>query len=109
MRTTTLCAAAVAVAVALATALSPFASAAPDGLERVAADKGFEHRAEPGSGPIPDYTFPGTSDPRLATGLAGLAGTLAVLTVGLGTATVVRRRRPAAGSETEAALRRHAS
>jgi PDGLE domain len=94
MRTRTLCAAAVAVAIALATALSPFASAAPDGLERVAADKGFEERGKAGSGPIPDYAFPGVADPRLATGLAGLAGTVAVLGLGLGTGAAVRRRRP---------------
>jgi PDGLE domain len=92
MRTRTLCAAAVALAIGLATALSPFASAAPDGLERVAADKGFEERGRPGSGPIPDYAFPGVADPRLATGLAGLAGTIAVLTIGFGTAAAVRRR-----------------
>jgi PDGLE domain len=92
MRTRTLCAAAVALAIGLATALSPFASAAPDGLERVAADKGFEDRGRAGSGPIPDYAFPGVADPRLATGLAGLAGTIAVLTIGFGTAAAVRRR-----------------
>ena len=84
--------AAIALAIGLATALSPFASAAPDGLERVAADKGFEERGQAGSGPIPDYAFPGVADPRLATGLAGFAGTIAVLAIGYGTAAAVRRR-----------------
>ncbi|MFQ6117689.1 MAG: PDGLE domain-containing protein [Candidatus Bipolaricaulia bacterium] len=61
----------------LALFLSPFASKAPDGLERVAEDKGFIERAEGGfHSPIPDYAIPGLRNGALATGLAGLAGTL---------------------------------
>jgi hypothetical protein len=82
---------ALAVAIGLATALSPFASSHPDGLERVAEDKGFVGAGQAGSGPIPDYAFPEISDQRLATGLAGFAGTLIVF--GVGTALVRGRRR----------------
>jgi cobalt/nickel transport protein len=64
----------------------------------VAADKGFKDRGRSGSGPIPDYVVPGIADPRLATGLAGLAGTIAVLTIGFGTGAAVRRRRSSAAA-----------
>jgi hypothetical protein len=83
---------ALALAIGLATAASPFASASPDGLERVAGDTGFAPRAETHDGPLGDYAVGGISDARLATGLAGFAGTLIVFAVGAGVATVVRRR-----------------
>ncbi|MDA0178866.1 energy-coupling factor ABC transporter permease [Solirubrobacter phytolaccae] len=79
-----------AVAIGLATAASPFASSHPDGLERVAEDKGFAVAGQASSGPISDYAFPGLDDARLATGLAGFAGTLAVFAVG---SALVRGRR----------------
>jgi hypothetical protein len=86
---------AVAVAIGLATALSPYASSSPDGLEKVAERQGFLeqgrlHAVQEGS-PIPDYAFPGVGDPRLATGIAGFAGTLGVFAAGLGLAAAVRR------------------
>jgi len=84
-------------AVALAVAVSPFASSSPDGLERVAADRAFLEQGRLAAvqerAPIPDYTLPGIGDPRVATGLAGFAGTLAVL--GLGALVVHTRRSPA--------------
>ena len=46
---------ALALAIGLATAASPFASSSPDGLERVAADKGFAPRARAGDGRLLDY------------------------------------------------------
>jgi cobalt/nickel transport protein len=56
--------------------LSPFASSFPDGLERVAEDKGFIERAVELRFPflVPDYTFPGINNEKLATSLAGLVG-----------------------------------
>ena len=90
---------ALAVAIGLGTAASPFASSAPDGLERVAADKAFldagklapiQERA-----PARDYAIPGVADERLATGLAGFLGTLAVFAAGYGIAAVASGRRPA--------------
>jgi PDGLE domain len=83
---------ALALAIGLATAASPFASSSPDGLERVAADKAFDGAAEaPQASPIADYAFPGIEDERLATGLAGFAGTLIVFAAGHGIARTARR------------------
>lgn len=88
---------ALAVAVGLAAAVSPFASGSPDGLERVAADKGFieEGRlaALQDDSPIPDYAFPGVENERVATGLAGFVGTLGVFAIGFGLAFALRRAR----------------
>ena len=90
---------ALAVAVGLAVAVSPFASSSPDGLEKVADDKGFiddgtVHAIQDDS-PIPDYAFPGVDNPRVATGLAGFVGTLAVALVAVGLGWLFHRRRPA--------------
>lgn len=77
---------AVGVAIALAiTLFSPFASSDPDGLERVAEDKEFIDTAEnPSYEIIPDYTFPGVENERLATILSGIVGVLIVAALGLG-------------------------
>jgi hypothetical protein len=87
---------ALAIAIGLATAASPFASAAPDGLERVADDHAFLDQGRLAKvqedAPVPDYAFPGIDDPRLATGVAGFAGTLGVFTLGFGVAALARRR-----------------
>jgi hypothetical protein len=91
---------ALAVAIGLATAISPFASSQPDGLERVAQDKGFVEdgrlAAVQEDSPIPDYAFPGVGNERLATGLAGFTGTLLVFALGYGLAAAARRRPAAA-------------
>jgi hypothetical protein len=91
---------ALAVAIGLATAVSPLASPSPDGLEKVAEDKGFLDRGHLAGvqedAPVPDYAFPGVDDPHVATGLAGFTGTLLVFAAGYGLARVsVRRRAPA--------------
>lgn len=71
---------ALVVAAALAVFVSPFASSSPDGLERVAADEGFEAAAaeEPvwGLSPLFDYQMPGIGDERVATAVAGLIGVI---------------------------------
>ena len=41
---------------------------------------------------MPDYAFPGVDDPRLATGLAGFAGTLVVFGSATAPPRVARRR-----------------
>jgi hypothetical protein len=90
---------ALAVAIGLATAASPYASSSPDGLEKVAEDKAFLDQGRLHSlqedSPVPDYAFPGIDDPRLATGLAGFAGTLLVFGLGYGIVVVRRRAVPA--------------
>jgi hypothetical protein len=87
---------ALALAVGLGAAVSPFASSSPDGLEKVADDKGFlqdGRRAKvQEDAPAPDYAFPGVEEPRLATGLAGFAGTLLVFAAGYGVARLTVRR-----------------
>ena len=87
---------ALAVAVGLATAVSPFASARPDGLENVAQEKEFLDQGRLAGvqeeSPIAAYAFPGVGNERVATGLAGFAGTLGVFALGYGLAYVLRRR-----------------
>jgi cobalt/nickel transport system permease protein len=59
--------------------LSPLASSSPDGLERVAEDKGFIDVAQgPSFEIIADYMFPGVENEAAATILAGLVGTVVV-------------------------------
>jgi PDGLE domain len=83
---------ALAMAVGLATAASPFASASPDGLEKVAADKAFLDRGKAQeTSVLDDYAIPGATDDRVATGLAGFAGTLLVFAAGYGVASARRR------------------
>jgi len=56
---------------------APLASASPDGLERVAEDKGFIDLAQEAPFQvIADYVFPGIGNEALATILAGIIGTL---------------------------------
>jgi hypothetical protein len=91
---------ALAVAIGLATAISPFASASPDGLERVAEDKAFIEAGKlapiQGDSPVPDYAFPGVENGRVATGAAGFFGTLLVFGLAYGVALVARRSGPIA-------------
>ena len=87
---------ALAVGALLSLAASPF----PDGLQRVAQEKGFAQKAVPvlpRRPLLPGYLFPGIADPRLARGLAGFLGTLALFTVGCGVGWALRpgRRRGA--------------
>jgi hypothetical protein len=91
---------ALALAVGLATAVSPYASSSPDGLEKVAGDKAFLdqgtlHAVQEDS-PVPDYAVPGVDDPRVATGLAGFGGTLLVFGAGYVLVLASRRRMTAA-------------
>jgi hypothetical protein len=85
-----------ALAVGLAFAVSPYASASPDGLEKVAGAKGFleegQLHALQDDSPIPGYAFPGIENERLATGVAGFVGTLAVFAVAFGIGWLFRRR-----------------
>lgn len=59
--------------------ISPFASADPDGLERVAIDKGFMHiAADAPYQLIPDYTIPFLGETALSTIVAGAIGAAVV-------------------------------
>lgn len=91
----------IAVAAAILTLLlagvfSYYASRAPDGLSRVAADKGIDgqpraHR----NAPLDGYSAKGIGDAHLSRGVAGVTGaaTVALLAGGLGYAVRRRERR----------------
>ncbi len=65
------------IALGLAMFIAPFASSWPDGLEKVAAQLGFEEHAKAMmKSLIPDYQMPGISSEGLATAVAGLVGTV---------------------------------
>jgi len=58
---------------------SPLASSSPDGLEKVAEDKGFiETALDAPYQLIADYVFPGIHNEAIATMLAGLIGTIVI-------------------------------
>jgi cobalt/nickel transport protein len=77
--------------------VSGFASSSPDGLEKVAEDKGFLENAREhvfADGPLADYTVRGVDNERLATGLSGLIGVLITFGLGLALFALVRAMRP---------------
>ncbi len=81
------------ISLAIAVFISPFASSDPDGLDRVAQDKGFENKALeespakqlPFYGLFDEYQLRGVPE-QVATPLAGLIGSIAAfgLAWGLG-------------------------
>jgi len=78
--------------------LSPLASGSPDGLERVAEDRGFLGLAQ--NSPfqvIADYVFPGVHNEILATVLAGVLGTAVLFGLVYGLGKLVTRRSADAG------------
>lgn len=85
---------AVLVVLLLAGGASYYASARPDGLERVAEQTGFLDSADESKvdSPLPDYTTPGVDSDRLSGGLAGVAGVVVVGVVGGGLFWLLRRR-----------------
>jgi hypothetical protein len=75
------------------TLISPLASAWPDGLERVAEDKGFIEDAQDAPYEvIPDYVFPGVGSEAVATILAGIVGTLVVFGLAYGLGALLKKR-----------------
>ncbi|MGW5776849.1 energy-coupling factor ABC transporter permease [Streptomyces sp. NPDC003863] len=88
----------VVTALVLAGFVSFYASASPDGLEKVAADQGIDKNVEKhasADSPLADYGVKGVEAPRLSGGLAGMIGVGATLAVGSGAFWVVRRRKTA--------------
>jgi len=77
--------------------VSPLASAAPDGLERVAEDLGFLQTergpvVQAPTGVLPDYTVPGLASEQASTILAGVIGVVIVVALAYGVALLVRNR-----------------
>lgn len=98
----------VAAALVCAGGVSYYASASPDGLEKVARDKGLDAKAEEHAAkdsPLADYGVRDIADPRISGGLAGVLGVGATLAAGTGVFLVARRRRTAAADA--AAASRH--
>ncbi|WP_207934433.1 PDGLE domain-containing protein [Actinomadura sp. KC06] len=83
------------VSLVLAGIVSFYASADPDGLEKVAEDKGISAKEKDHSlkdSPLGDYGVKGIDNSRLSSGLSGVIGVGAVLLVGGGLFWGVRRR-----------------
>lgn len=79
----------------LAGVISFYASASPDGLERVASDRGFVDTADDhalAGSPLADYGTRGVDDARVSGGIAGMIGVGVTLIVAGGLFFVVRRR-----------------
>lgn len=86
----------VVTALVLAGFVSFYASASPDGLEKVAADQGIDAKVEEhaaAGSPLADYGVKDVDDARLSGGLAGAIGVGVTLAVGTGAFWVVRGRR----------------
>ncbi|WP_406126158.1 energy-coupling factor ABC transporter permease [Streptomyces canus] len=82
----------------LAGFVSFYASADPDGLEKVAADKGIDAKTEKhatADSPLADYGVKDVEDARLSGGLAGVIGVGVTVVAGSTVFWVVRRRRTA--------------
>lgn len=85
------------VGIALALFVSPFASSSPDGLEKVAAEEGFDEAAEDSAladSPLADYGVEGIDDDRAGTAVSGLIGVLLTFGIGVGLFGIVRVLRP---------------
>ncbi|WKV73580.1 energy-coupling factor ABC transporter permease [Streptomyces sp. PCS3-D2] len=82
-------------ALVLAGFVSFYASASPDGLEKVAADQGIDQKVEEhaaAGSPLADYSVKDVDDARLSGGLAGVIGVGITVAAGTGIFWVVRRR-----------------
>lgn len=82
-------------ALVLAGIVSYYASASPDGLEKVAADHGIDKKTEghaADGSPLAAYQTKDVGNARLSGGLAGVIGVGATLALGTGVFWVVRRR-----------------
>jgi hypothetical protein len=88
-------------ALVLAGVVSHYASSSPDGLNKVAEDKGFAATAEDhplADSPLADYEVRGVDDGRVSGGLAGVLGVVATFAVGGLVFLAVRGRGRGAGS-----------
>ncbi|MGW5334107.1 energy-coupling factor ABC transporter permease [Streptomyces bauhiniae] len=80
----------------LAGFVSFYASANPDGLEKVAHDKGIDQKTEPhhsSDSPLADYGVKDVANARLSGGLAGVIGVGVTVVAGSAVFWAVRRRR----------------
>ncbi|PSM44073.1 cobalt ABC transporter permease [Streptomyces dioscori] len=93
-----------ATSLVLAGFVSFYASANPDGLEKVASDKGIDAKVEDhaaADSPLADYGVEGLTDSRISGGLAGVIGVGVTIVAGTGVFWAVRRRRTPETSPSE--------
>ncbi|MGD6744941.1 energy-coupling factor ABC transporter permease [Streptomyces sp. BH106] len=93
-----------AASVVLAGFVSFYASANPDGLEKVAHDKGIdrtEKQHASSDSPLADYGVKDITDARLSGGLAGIIGVGVTVVAGTGIFWALRRRRTGDAASTE--------
>jgi hypothetical protein len=84
------------VAILLAGVVSFYASSQPDGLEKVAEEKGFLDTAKDSAvsgSPLSDYGVSGIDSERMSVGLAGVIGVVATAVVAFGLFMMIRRKR----------------
>jgi len=92
------------VALVLAGVASYYASNSPDGLNKVASDKGFDKAATDhaaGDSPLAGYSTKGVDNERVSGGLAGVAGVGLTFLIAGAVVLVVRRRGPGAAEDTD--------
>jgi cobalt/nickel transport system permease protein len=85
-----------AVAAVLVVFVSPYANPNPDGLSKVAADKGLDASQLPSAvdgSPLAGYAVKGVHDEGLSKGLSGLVGVAVTFAVAAGAVWLLRRRR----------------
>ncbi len=85
------------VAVVLAAVLSFYASAQPDGLNKVAADHGIaaqQRESATSTSPLAGYSLTGLGNERTGGAAAGLIGLAVTAAAGFGLFYLIRARRP---------------
>lgn len=76
----------IAISILIAGVLSFYASSHPDGLEKVAEEKGFLDTAKDplnSGSPLADYGISGVENERLSVGLSGIVGVIITLVISL--------------------------
>jgi cobalt/nickel transport system permease protein len=100
------------VALGLAFFISPFASSSPDGLSKVAIDKGVDaHERKPATAesPLAGYGVRGVDNQRVSRGLAGIIGVAITFGIGMiifGLLVRFRSKAPTGGSSPPATTTR---
>lgn len=87
--------------IVLAAVVSFYASSAPDGLERVAQDTGFDHTAQDSAtadSPLADYELSGAGDERFSVAAAGVLGVAITAAAAFGLFALLKPRSPSSES-----------